>query len=282
MQHLLQRNVKDAIRKQYSHNVIYKAFKAPCEEYEALSNGFRLSPEEVFYEVMTALDDIIENPKDAVFNYHDYWHDKYNEYRDLAGEDSDEGVIDAASLVSCCLYLCLNVCFTSTFSTISLSLMSQVDYHYNDHDIMKTSLLNNITRLGEDLFRVAVNNCVLSEDYISDEIQDIIEKIPQEQRAEIKDVGNEDHLSLRQLLILLDVGFNVGFTTETTNVSAYSKLVAKMIGGKPESIRTAMNRLKNIDYSSRETKEDVEYLITLIEPVKEELANKLRNLIKED
>ena len=80
-------------------------------------------------------------------------------------------------------------------------------------------------------------------------------------------------------MIFLDTFLNVGFTTETTNVSAYANLISLITGEDQGSVRSAMNRMKNIDYDSHEIKEEVRYLASLLEKVKMELANRMRNQI---
>ena len=287
MQYLLQREEKSSIKKQFNNNVIYKAFKAPCEEYEASSKGFKLSPEEVFWECITALDDIREHPEDLTFNYQDFWKEKYNDYRDLYEEDLIEGLEEAASIVTMCLVLCLNTLNSPKYNTLTLLLMCQLEENCSFLFALREKFTSNLYILGEDRFKEAVNDYIYSDNFISDDIDELLNNVPQKGNSEdiisSKTNSSNESLSLRQLLILLDVGFDIGFTTETTNVSAYAKLIAMMIGGNPGSIRTTMNRMKNIDYSSKGVKEDVKYLIQLLEPVKVDLAIKLKKqIINED
>lgn len=279
----MQRQEKDVIRQRFKNNAIYKAIKAPCQEYEAQAKIFKISAEEVFRECMIALDEIRENPSEARFDFQDYWNSKYNEYREGASPNAnDKEIVIATSITALSVVICLNASNESLHNTLCLLLMRQINEHCPNSNELQEKLTANIYRLGEEKFKASVCEYLESDDFYSDEIDELLDKIPFHETVETKDAGKNDSLSLRQLLILLDVGFDIGFTHETTNVNAYSKLIALMIGGKPGSIRSTMNRLKNIDYSSKDVKEDVRYLASLLEPVKEELAIKLKKQIDND
>lgn len=278
MFYLLQRKEKDAIRQRFKNNCIYRALKAPCQEYEAQSKGFKMSAEEAFRECMIALDDIRENPSDAKFEFQDFWNSRYNDYYEVAGPSaSQDEIVLAASITVMSVILCLLVSDEPLRRTLALLLQRQIDEHYTSFVELHEKMTANVWRLGEEKFKAFVCEYLESDDFCSDEIEELLKSIPRDEACETTDTGNDKHLSLRQLLILLDVGFNIGFTPETTNVNAYAKLIALMTGGNESSIRTTMNRLKNIDYSSNRVKEDVKYLVSLVEPVSVDLATKLRN-----
>lgn len=279
----MQRNEKDVIRQRFKNHAIYKAIKVPCQEYEAQSKDFKISAEEVFRECMIALDEIRENPTDARFDFQDYWSSRYNEYREAANPNADnEEIVIAASITTLSVAICLLASDEPLHQTLTLLLMGQINEHYPNSIELQEKMTANIYRLGEEKFKASVYEYLKSDDFYSDEIDDLLDQLPFHETVETKDTGKNETLTLRQLLILLDVGFDIGFTPETTNVNAYSKLIALMTKGNHGSIRTTMNRLKNIDYNSRDVKEDVKYLASLVEPVKEELAIKLRNQIDND
>ena len=97
----MQRNEKDVIRQRFKNNVIYKAIKAPCQEYEAQSKDFKISAEEVFRACMIALDEIRENPTDARFDFQDYWNSTFNDYREAASPNANqEEIVIAASITA--------------------------------------------------------------------------------------------------------------------------------------------------------------------------------------
>lgn len=283
MQYRLQKNEKSAVRKQYGNHIVFKTIKAPCQEYEASAKGFGLSVEEVFYDCICALDDIREKPSEALFDFQGYWNDKYNEYRELAGTNVDDmGIRLASTIVVLCVVVCLNVRHDRLFNALILSLIRQLSENDPSYDSVQEKIMANIYRLGEEKFKSSVVDYLESDDFISDEIEELLESVPQEQTAEREEGGKVKKLSNNQLLIFLDTFLDVGFTTETTNVKAYSELIGLIAGENPGTIRSAMNRMKNVDYESDAIKKDVKYLVSLLEPVKPELAKKMKDQIFND
>ncbi len=283
MQYRLQRNAKRALKRQYSSHNIYKVLKAPCQEYETNAKGFHLSAEEVFYECVSALDEIREAPSEAVFNFQDFWSEKFNEYRELAGPDAHEPeIVTATHLVVLSVVVCLSVCHAPLYNTLSLSLIRQLEEHDAAYFEIQEKLSANISRLGEDAFRKTVVDYFDGDAFLSDEIEDLLAEVHEEPSPNVNEEkkGKEKKLTINQLLIFLDTFLDVGFTSETTNVNAYSRLIGLIAGENPGSIRSAMNRMRNVDYDESEAiKNDVKFLAELLEPVKVELANKLRRQI---
>ena len=275
----LQKREKEAIRRQFKNNALYKILKAPCQEYEAHSKDFAISAEEVFRECILIIDDIRENPQEATFDYQDIWNDRYNDYNEVSvNKDLDE-TRTAASIVVMLVCICLSACEVPLYNTLSVSMMRQLKEHCTFLVELQEKVLSNIYRFGEDRFQTFIKNYIDGDDFYSDEIDILLETIPKEQIAEKKELVNHNKLTIRQVLIFLDTFLNVGFTTETTNVSAYANLISLITGEDQGSVRSAMNRMKNIDYDSHEIKEEVRYLASLLEKVKMELANRMRNQI---
>ena len=156
MQYRLRRHEKEAIRKQYKDNLIYKAFAAPCKKYEALPKGFKLSPEELFWECMIVLDDIKESPEDARFQLQDFWNGKVVDYEDLSSNVSRENIEMAASMVTMCVAICLNGLELSLYNTLTSVLISQLQGEESSIVEMRESFTANIYRLGENKFNSAV------------------------------------------------------------------------------------------------------------------------------
>ena len=275
----LQKREKEAIRRQFKNNALYKILKAPCQEYEAYSKDFAISAEEVFRECILIIDDIRENPQEATFDYQDIWNDRYNDYNEVSvNKDLDE-TRTAASIVVMLVCICLSACEVPLYNTLSMSMMRQLKEHCTFLVELQEKVLSNIYRFGEDRFQTFIKNYIDGDDFYSDEIDILLETIPQEQIAEKKELVNHNKLTIRQVLIFLDTFLNVGFTTETTNVSAYANLISLITGEDQGSVRSAMNRMKNIDYDAHEIKEEVRYLASLLEKVKMELANRRRDQI---
>ncbi len=284
MHYRLQRNAKRELKSRYSRNTIYRVLKAPCQKHEAESKSFYLSAEEVFYECICALDVIREEPAEAVFNFQDFWSEKYNEYRELTSEVSAENEIaTAASLVVLSVVVCLNVSSVQLYNTLTLSMVRQLKEHDPSYLTIQEELLANIHRLGDEKFTKSVVEYLKGDDFLSDEIEEVLDEVPEEEPASWEENVNAEKLTTNQLIVFFDVILDIGFTPETTNVSAYSKLIG-LIAGKPqESIRTSINRWVKRGYEDKTTKKDVAYLASLLEPVKIEYAQKMRNqIINED
>ena len=94
MLHLLRRNEKENLRsKLLDENILFKAFRTPIRVFEAeVVTGFRLSPEEVFWQVVIVLDKIKEHQKDAWPDIRGLWNDIYIDYRELSDKYDDKNV----------------------------------------------------------------------------------------------------------------------------------------------------------------------------------------------
>ena len=84
---------------------IYKAFQKPIREFEAEATGFRLSPEEVFWQVVVVLDKVKEYQEDALIDIRGLWDDIYVDYRDLS--DDEDGLDLFTAITVFCVQTCL-------------------------------------------------------------------------------------------------------------------------------------------------------------------------------
>ena len=148
MQYRLRRHEKEALRRQYKDNLIYKAFAAPCTKFEAKPKGFKLSPEELLWECMTVLDDIKESPEDARFLLQDFWNRKVVYYEDLSSNVAREDIEMAASMVTMCVAICMNGLEFSFYNTLTAVLISQLPGEEPSIIEMRESITANIYRLG--------------------------------------------------------------------------------------------------------------------------------------
>lgn len=279
MQYRLRRHEKEALRKQYKNNIIYKAFAAPCKKYEAQPKGFKLSPEELFWECMIVLDDIKESPEDARFQLQDYWNEKVVDYEDLSGNVPRDNIEVAANMVTMCVAICLNGLDLSLYNTLTSVLISQI--HGEEPSIieMRECFTANIYRVGEDKFNTAVAEYMNSDVFESEDIEGLLEDLPappsrDEEEKKCTD-SQYEQLTNRQLMLFVDYFVNAGFkhTKETpVNVSAYSKLLGLISGKSPDSIRDKMK--EGIDFDSQSVKDDIKYLAEMLKPVKKDLAEK--------
>ena len=282
MRHRLRRHEKEEIRKRYKDNAIYKAFAAPCKKYEAQATGFKLSPEELFWECMAVLDDIKEAPEDARFALQEFWSGRVVDYGELNGGVARERIEEAANMVTLSVVLCLSTLDLSTYNTLSLMLAGQLEWDSPAMVEMREHLTSNIYRLGEDVFSSAVEAYMDSDEYVSDDIEKLLDELPLTQ-VEVADDDEQEasmpRLTNQQLALLMDFFINAGFKNTPytpVTVDAYAKLLSMISGRSAESIRKKMG---TIDYDAPRVKVDIKKLADLLDPINPELANKLRKSI---
>ena len=179
MQYRLRRHEKEAIRKEYKDHPLYKAFAAPCKKYEALSDGFKLSSEELFWECLIVLDDIKENPDESRFLMQGLWNDKVVDYQELCPEMSREALEMAANMVTLCIAICLNALSQSLYNTLTSVAIGQLRGEGHALDEMRETFMSNIYRYGEDNFNAAIAEYMDSDLFLSEDIEGMIEELPQ-------------------------------------------------------------------------------------------------------
>ena len=282
MQYRLRRHEKEALRKQYKNNIIYKAFAAPCKKYEAQPKGFKFSPEELFWECMMVLDDIKESPEDARFQLQDFWNEKVVDYEDLSGNVPRDNIEVAANMVTMCVAICLNGLDLSLYNTLTSVLISQI--HGEEPSIieMRECFMANIYRLGEDKFNTAIAEYMESDVFESEDIEGLLEDLPEppsrnEEEKKSTD-GQYEQLTNRQLMILFDLFLNKGFSTEYCNQNALATLLSRVSGRSMGSIRQKIR--EGVDYEVEDVRNDVNMLAQLLEPIDDSIAEKMRKLIE--
>ena len=281
MQYRLRRHEKEALKRQYKDNVIYKAFAAPCKKYEAQPKGFKLSPEELFWECMMVLDDIKESPEDARFQLQNFWNEKVVDYEDLSSNVSRENIELAASMVTMCVAICLNGLDLSLYNTLTSVLICQLRGEEPSIIEMRECFTANIYRLDEDKFYSAVAEYMDSDVFESEDIEGLLEDLPEptsrnEEEKKSTD-GQSEQLTNRQLMILFDLFLNKGFSTEYCNQNALATLLSRVSGRSMGSIRQKIR--EGVDYEVEDVRNDVNMLAQLLEPIDESIAEKMRKLI---
>ena len=281
MQYRLRRHEKEALKRQYKDNVIYKAFAAPCKKYEAQPKGFKLSPEELFWECMMVLDDIKESPEDARFQLQNFWNEKVVDYEDLSSNVSRDDIEVAANMVTMCVAICLNGLDLSLYNTLTSVLICQLRGEEPSIIEMRECFTANIYRLDEDKFYSAVAEYMDSDVFESEDIEGLLEDLPEptsrnEEEKKSTD-GQSEQLTNRQLMILFDLFLNKGFSTEYCNQNALATLLSRVSGRSMGSIRQKIR--EGVDYEVEDVRNDVNMLAQLLEPIDSSIAEKMRNLI---
>ena len=282
MLRLLRRNEKESLRSRLLDGlVLYKAFQKPIREFEAEATGFRLSPEEVFWQVVVVLDKVKEYQEDALIDIRGLWDDIYVDYRDLS--DDDKGLDLFTAITVFCVQTCLVMLNAPLYRTMTSIIGEQLAKKDQPSHKMEAAVLNNITRIGTDKFKAAVQVYMNSEDdWLSDEIEEVLDTTPNIQQGIPQ--KKEDYetkaiqLTNRQLMILFDLFLNKGFSTEFCNQRALATLLSRVSGRSEGSIRQKIR--EGVDYEIEDVRNDVNLLAQLLEPIDNTLAKKMRNLIE--
>ena len=282
MLHLLRRNEKESLRSRLLDGLLlYKAFQKPIREFEAEATGFRLSPEEVFWQVVVVLDKVKEYQEDALIDIRGLWDDIYVDYRDLS--DDEDGLDLFTAITVFCVQTCLVMLDDPLYRTMASIIGEQLAKKDQPSHKMEAAVLNNITRIGTDKFKAAVQVYMNSEeDWLSDEIEEVLDTTPNiQQGIPQKKEDNETkaiQLTNRQLMILFDLFLNKGFSTEFCNQRALATLLSRVSGRSEGSIRQKIR--EGVDYEIEDVRNDVNLLAQLLEPIDNTLAEKMRNLIE--
>ena len=286
MLRLLRREEKNHLRSQLlDNNLIFKAFQAPVRDYEAkATRGYRMSPEEVFWEISTILDKIKEQQEDALHYIRNIWNNVYVEYRDMSNDDdAEEGIRIFTSLTVFALQVCLVQIDAVLYHQMVFNIASQLDQHNQPTKDIEASVLNNITRIGQEEFNRAVSDYMESEDeWLSDEIEEVLKSVTHVETITVVEEKGDgvEQLTIRQLIILFEELFKVSLTSSETNISALARLIEKVSGYKQSSIRTSIRDVASKGYDSPSIKNDISVLVSIIEKIKPDFAEKLKNNIE--
>ena len=284
MLHLLRRNEKESLRsKLLNEQTLFKAFQTPIREYEAEAKGFRLSPEEVFWQLVVLLDHIKEYQEDALQDVRRLWNDTFVDYRDLSNDENDESVRLFATLTVFVVQVCLASADVPLYRTMALDIAGQLADEGGVPPRMEAAVVNNISRVGTERFKAAIRSYMESDDdWLSEKIEGTLSEIPDIPSGlpERKDDAGAktSQLTNRQLMILFDLFLNKGFSTEYCNQKALATLLSRVSGRSEGSIRQKIR--DGVDYEIEDVHNDVNLLVQLLEPIDSSLAEKMKNLIE--
>lgn len=282
MKNRLRRREREAIRSKYaSGELLYKAMSKGARELEKQMAHFRFSVEELFLVVMAKLDNVKESPRDAKEELDDWWNMLYCDYRDLdTAESPDEEIRLATSEAVYIAMLLLSMCKGKHYTMLSVTLMEQLTENHPDvFDKLQKLFLPELWRMGEEKVHTRMNAYMESEEWISDDIADMLENLPAENMqvsvAETKATKEGPGLSNRQLIILFEHLLNVSLKPEFTNIKALSVLLSEISGHSAGSIRQSI--MKGVDYEKETVHADIDRLEALIRPISATLADQLKN-----
>lgn len=263
--------------------LLFKAFQTPIRTFEAEAQGFRLSPEEVFWQLVVQLDNIKEHQEEALQDVHRLWNDIYVDYRDLSNDESDESVRVFATLTVFVVQVCLASADVPLYRTMALDLATQLAAEGGLTQRTEAAVVNNIARIGTEKFKAAIHSYMESDDdWLSEEIEYELENTPNISLSlpETKEDNTvkAPQLTNRQLMILFDLFLNKGFSTEYCNQKALATLLSRVSGRSEGSIRQKIR--DGVDYEIEDVHNDVNLLAQLLEPIDSSLAQKMKNLVE--
>lgn len=91
--------------------------------------------------------------------------------------------------------------------------------------------------------------------------------------------GGRGVLSVKQLIILFMEMLDVTLDASGINQSALAKLIAQVSGYAENTVRPKI--AKGVDYDAKQTRQDAERIAALLDGIKPELAEKIRNNVRE-
>ena len=169
---LLNPQEKAALKKALRDNVLFKAFEKSIRQLTMTEDGcYTISSEDIFCVVAEEIDNILEDPKNAVFYVRDLWGRLEDGYQDLVGRIlSQEKINNLVGTTVCCIHIFFQYADRYLFHDLYLTLASGLEDHRVGWRKMYAVILDNIRRLGSDDFKKAVNEYLTSEEYLSDVI----------------------------------------------------------------------------------------------------------------
>lgn len=91
--------------------------------------------------------------------------------------------------------------------------------------------------------------------------------------------GGRGVLSVKQLIILFMEMLDVTLDASGINQSALAKLIVQVSGYAENTVRPKI--AKGVDYDAKQTRQDAERIAALLDGIKPELAEKIRNNVRE-
>ena len=265
----------------------------PSKSLERKMSSVRLSPEEVFLEVMTLVDYAFEDHNKAEMDFMGLHDQLFCDIRDLCTHDTDEKEVAlAASEIIFVVSVLLTMTDIHSYRKMGMTLVGQIS---NDNYTALTELFNPyIERIGENKINTYLKEYLRSDDFISDEIHYRIQSVPKlvklpsataaaEQKSEIR-IAKRKKTSV---LIVLNAMYKAGWFVdengkELTNRDVTLNNILKYAFGinKPTAISQTINPSENTD--TRKQEKLIDKLInekdaeTFIEELKAELLKNVK------
>lgn len=178
MNRRLQRNEKEAIRKKYSDNIYFRYLQVPCKTFERYLLKVRLSPEEVFLESLSFVDEIRRHPEDAANIVCKLWNSLFCDIRELV-PDADEQEIEHA--VAVIVYADSVLANSGDSTPLFMGVLNGLMLKYmlrnkkKEIDAVEGTYREQMNRTDPNAVKKEFCDYIQSDRFISDEIEQILD-----------------------------------------------------------------------------------------------------------
>lgn len=232
---LLSQSERNAIRNEYSKDVLYKTMNALCRNLQPKMAPIDILFEDIFVMTCSILDDIKDDPDDF-YDYHlsSVWEEIAGEMRLLPKATNNTIAIDNA--ISTMLYLvCL---FLTQWShpdkgKFQTSILWCLGEHRAISDQVRTEIDTQRNLLQAKIKSVSLPNYLDSEEYVSLDVADLLIKV--EDKNSNQDELEESNRLTNSQIILLFIEF-LELNLSECNINGIAKLIASVSGRSQDSL----------------------------------------------
>lgn len=104
-------------------------------------------------------------------------------------------------------------------------------------------------------------------------------EVPNRDEPLIEEEENTGKLSIGQLLIFFEAALDITFDSRNMNQKALSTFISRVSGWRESSVRQKLQ--KGIDYESAQVRQDAHLVAALLEKIRPDLAEIIRNNVNE-
>lgn len=104
-------------------------------------------------------------------------------------------------------------------------------------------------------------------------------EVPSSDEPLIEEEENAGKLSIGQLLIFFEAALDITFDSSNMNQKALSTFISRVSGWRESSVRQKLQ--KGIDYESAQVRQDAHLVAALLEKIRPDLAEIIRNNVNE-
>ena len=267
-----------AISTDYKDFPLLKAAYKPLKQWETELRQCRLSPEEVFFVVIRLVDDI-RRSSTPDFDFGAMWNDVFSDLYDN-NPQSENDTKKATAIILSLLVLYLLQC-APEYQSLAYSLTQQLCSHYPAQEVtaIQKALVGNFALYGDEQLKSSVISYMHSDNYISDDIQNLLTNSQTIDTNAPQTADNANRLSVKQILLLAQYAFDLSFDPSMSNQSAIAEFLSKLTGYTKESIRTKIPAITKMNQATQREAAD---LIRELESIgAKNLANLIKNNIQE-